>query len=311
MTDAPGDTEAKERPGNLFAVVRPGLNVVGRLIAITCLVILVSIVVRYWDQLPVIDWTAGSILVCGLVVAFGLVGHGLNVLTWKALMGQREPVTFLQSLSIVGRSQIARYLPGNVFHYVGKAVLAKNQGLSTRWVVTSMVLETVILIVAALLVGGVGYGIAREAWVALAGGGIVVVIVVPILFRLTASHFPSVPEAMDAVGRANLAFSLVCQTTNLLLLGTSAYLFGRFLWPGLFVLGWWDLTWASALAWVCGFVTPGAPGGVGVREGILVGLFSGALGVAAAAALFLALRLAQVLADLLFFVFVVVVDRIR
>lgn len=311
MTDGGNNPGARGRIGVVFEKIRPWLNLMGRLIAIVCLVILVSIVVRYWDQLPTVKWSGLSVLVCGLVVFFGVFGHGLNALTWKALMARQQPVSLGQSLSITGRSQIARYLPGNVFHYVGKAVLAKNEGLGTRWVVMTMVIETAILIVAALLVGGFGFAFARHAWVYLALGTIVAFVIAPILLYLVRSRIRPVSDVIEKVGIGNLLLGLLCQITNLLLLGTSAYLFARFLWPGLFDLGWWELTWASSLAWVCGFVTPGAPGGVGVRESILVALFSGSIGVASSAALFLALRLAQVIADLLVFMIVMLVGRTR
>ena len=56
-----------------------------------------------------------------------------------------------------------------------------------------------------------------------------------------------------------------------------------------------------ACAWIIGTVTPGAPGGLGVREAILVLLLAPYCGegVAVAAALFL--RIATTLADLLSF----------
>jgi hypothetical protein len=53
----------------------------------------------------------------------------------------------------------------------------------------------------------------------------------------------------------------------------------------------------SAAAWLAGFVTPGAPGGLGVREAILVMALEGTLGkggALAAAALF---RAATTLGD--------------
>jgi hypothetical protein len=57
-----------------------------------------------------------------------------------------------------------------------------------------------------------------------------------------------------------------------------------------------------ALAWIAGFVTPGASAGLGVREAVLVMALEGTVGAAEAATAALALRLVTTLGDGLFFV---------
>ena len=52
-----------------------------------------------------------------------------------------------------------------------------------------------------------------------------------------------------------------------------------------------------AIAWVVGYITPGAPGGLGVREAILVAALAPIHGAETAFALALVLRLATVAAD--------------
>ena len=59
---------------------------------------------------------------------------------------------------------------------------------------------------------------------------------------------------------------------------------------------------ACTLAWMLGFVTPGAPAGLGVREAVLLGLLGPVLGEPAALLLSLQLRLATLGGDLLLFV---------
>jgi uncharacterized membrane protein YbhN (UPF0104 family) len=54
-----------------------------------------------------------------------------------------------------------------------------------------------------------------------------------------------------------------------------------------------------ALAWVVGYVTPGAPGGLGLREAVLVLGLSPVVGDAEAMAVALAYRLVTIVADAL------------
>lgn len=60
---------------------------------------------------------------------------------------------------------------------------------------------------------------------------------------------------------------------------------------------------AFAASWIAGFATPGAPGGIGIRETALIALLTPLCGEATAVAAALELRLVTTLGDLLFFLY--------
>jgi uncharacterized membrane protein YbhN (UPF0104 family) len=64
---------------------------------------------------------------------------------------------------------------------------------------------------------------------------------------------------------------------------------------------WTTLTGAFATAWLAGFLSPGVPAGLGVREAVLLLLLPPAMGDAATVSVTLAMRLTTTLGDLLFF----------
>ena len=71
---------------------------------------------------------------------------------------------------------------------------------------------------------------------------------------------------------------------------------------GLYInVPWYQFTWCFALAWVLGFIVPGAPGGIGVREVVFTKLFDGTLGEGVAVCLAVVLRVITILGDLLAF----------
>jgi uncharacterized membrane protein YbhN (UPF0104 family) len=59
----------------------------------------------------------------------------------------------------------------------------------------------------------------------------------------------------------------------------------------------WTFTLLFTSAWVAGYLLPGAPGGLGVREAISVALFSPIVGPGAAVGLSITMRLVTVLGD--------------
>ena len=76
---------------------------------------------------------------------------------------------------------------------------------------------------------------------------------------------------------------------NYLLMGAILYLLASELF-GQAEADFWLLTGIFAVAWIAGFVTPGAPGGLGVREAILVASLGPLYGEGTAVALALTLR---------------------
>ncbi len=71
-----------------------------------------------------------------------------------------------------------------------------------------------------------------------------------------------------------------------------------------------QLTCLFAVAWVAGYLTPGAPGGVGVREAMMVLLLPPVVGSGVAVGLAFTLRIATTLGDLVAFLAGMVVRRL-
>jgi hypothetical protein len=71
------------------------------------------------------------------------------------------------------------------------------------------------------------------------------------------------------------------------------------------------LSGAFALSWIVGYITPGAPAGLGVREVVLVSLLTPALGGGNAVGLSLALRLATTIGDGVCFLFALTMHRLK
>jgi uncharacterized membrane protein YbhN (UPF0104 family) len=190
-------------------------------------------------------------------------------------------------------AQIGKYLPGNVAHYFGRAALAKTAGVT----LTSSGLSTLVevacaLVAASLLAPSVLFaGTHLGAAVLL----VPVLIAVAVILAISMTVRGKFATRTEAVSYPFFAAASLAITISLLLSGLSAYcVFVSLSAP---VIPWWHVVGAFALAWLAGLLTPGAPGGLGVRESVFVGLLGPQVGLAAALAAALLHRLVTAVVD--------------
>ena len=126
---------------------------------------------RHLADIPPIDWSIAiiSTLVLSIVVT------ALNTLTialnWRLLLRDQDVhVSLLHVWQMVAVSQIGKYLPGNVGHFAGRAVLGKEQGIPMGVTVATTSIETIwniivgaALTLLALALGAFGIGVTEFA----------------------------------------------------------------------------------------------------------------------------------------------------
>ena len=236
-----------------------------------------------------------------LALAAYVAGGLLLAFAWPTLVRIGSSARLRRAPLIVGhlRSQLAKYLPGNVFHLAWRHLAARREGAGHRSLALALALETVLLLAgAAILALGVVSDpridalapwaralvwsaplLALVAWIGIGvvGGRTGQERLAP---RRTAGPLATV-FMLDLAFfiAAALSLRLLCAQPDALPLSA---------WCG----------WL-ALAWAVGYVTPGAPAGLGLREAVLALGLAPVLGAAPALALALAYRLVTVVADAL------------
>lgn len=200
---------------------------------------------------------------------------------WLRWAGQRD-ARLSVCHGVYGRTQIAKYLPGNVFHFAGRHVLGRRAGFDHKPMVAAAVMEVVGLVSAAtaIAVSGVGWFGVQQAttrfppWAAAIG--VAVLVALPVLAAMTATRLPGRlrVETDPSAGRWQmvraLAFPYVCYVAFMAVAGgllVPAVRFGTIdaaPAPAQLIVG------VFALSWLVGFLTPGASGGLGVREAAMV-----------------------------------------
>lgn len=235
-----------------------------------------------------------------------LTGFSFHILV--RAMGQ--PSKLSEAVWILMLSQLGKYLPGNVGHHLARVGLARTRGYPVATASFAIAVELATSLLVASVIGAGFFLIAPEAmrgslmpWVpdfskvsrtalvlgcllATAGLGVWAV------GRLLQKH--KLPSARV------LGITAVIAAANFVVLGTVLSLVLQVVAPEA-PLSFPFIAAAYAYAWILGTVTPGAPGGIGVREAILVLLLAPYCGESPALAAAIYLRLATSLADLLSF----------
>ncbi len=174
-------------------------------------------------------------------------------------------IGFKPSVYLSYRTQVAKYLPGNVFHHLGRVVLAKQQGVNASIASIATILESIILVLLAGLLGvsfliTQGYGALGLIMVLV--GGLAVVI------ALNHPWLRSKLGVSDRLRFNNLTWgilSFVSYGAVFFLQATMFVLFAGLLAEPL-QLGFARILEMVSVTWAAGFVVIGAPGGLGVRE---------------------------------------------
>ncbi|MBB3612398.1 lysylphosphatidylglycerol synthase domain-containing protein [Rhizobium sp. BK602] len=240
--------------------------------------------------------------VAGAVVIYAALLQLIG-LAWHRLLSSVDgpSLGLLQALAICGRTQIYKYLPSNVLHMVGRYGFAKKAGASNKALAFAQVGELLTIVLAASMLATVlarpilvqalaahGFDHRTLVDIAAAAGMILLVIatVLVVRFRIVAIGY----RTLGALVLAVITYLLFFTGCGLLLAGLCKSLGGS--------VGLIDIIGIGTTAWFLGFVVPGAPGGLGVREAVLIaGLTTTGLPMAEATAAALGYRIVTMLGD--------------
>jgi len=226
----------------------------------------------------------------GLAAVLCGASNTMLALAWRSfLLYLGESPGRRWSLWAYSSSQVAKYVPGNIFHYTSRQVIGAAAGISHSALVKSAGLELVVIAVVSLLFLPLVTPILLPD--------------IPVFVGLMAFLFlaaMSPPMAMKLAGK-NFGRAVLYYLIFLCISGS--------VFISVFITAGAPLTvetiplvgGAYILAWLLGLVTPGAPAGVGVREAVLLYLL---VGLAPPSVILLAVvlgRVTTVAGDLLFY----------
>lgn len=210
-------------------------------------------------------WSKRTILGIGILILISCLLNGILVIAWKRLLNYCGSTnTRAEVFNIFGNSYIAKYIPGNVFQFIGRLKIGKDSGIPSEILKKSIFLELVLIATSAILFAPLA------------------------LIRLFSDTFPLWAFLGFTLLQLAVAMYLFVRHGHDMAIAYLLYIFfmiiGAFVFVAVLCLnrsacfGWVEVLVVVGyftIAWVGGLLVPGAPAGIGIREALLVYLLKG------------------------------------
>lgn len=273
--------------------LKKSATIFGVLLSVLSVYFVINLVLAHKEDFGAI-WDAKH---SGMAVALGVVVYAVSqlcaVVSWRALIhGAYLHLPFVIYFKIVGLSQIGKYIPGNVSHLIGRAYLSNQYGIKLKDLSFSLIAETVLLVISGVFIGTfyiVFYQVHHLVFVVLA-----YVLVIMLLWWVVKKNGFNWAERK---GDYKVAFFVNC--LSFFSLGVLMFVVQAHILDSDVAL--MKLVTVSSLAFVAGFLVPGSPAGIGVREGAMVVLLKNDMPMEQVLYLTLTLRLITLIGDVIMF----------
>ncbi|ACB00229.1 MULTISPECIES: hypothetical protein [Cyanophyceae] len=237
---------------------------------------------NHWQEVAQIRLDRRGWLLVGASILVTTSSHIWSALVWGRILTLfRVPLGYGEAIALYLRTNMAKYLPGNIWHFYGR--MTRIVAVGSPWGVASLavLLEPLLLAAAAAIamVLGLGLSLAQLEQLPL----LKLLVPLGLIGVLGGIHPYFFNPVIQKVSRGKT------QDHDPVQLNIYPWqpLLGELVFIGLrgtgFLLTWWAIAPLSASqipqllgvfsgAWLAGFIIPGAPGGLGVFEVVALAL---------------------------------------
>ena len=262
--------------------------------------------------------TKNILIVIAIIIVQTLV-ISLKCFNWwqivRILSGKL--ISFKESMQVYTKSNILKYIPGNVFQYVGRNELALRNDIKHVDVAFSTVLDVLIEASGTLILPMIFlfsqiitiFNLYRKTLLLLVGVGIVVMLIIVLVayVKFKGKLLALLQRYMDVI---NLKNSLKIVGCFLYAAAMSIAISLLYMFILIFVLGqivdaqmFFYIMGAYSISWLIGFLIPGAPAGMGIKEAVMLTIVSGMLSADIIALSLVTFRVLSIVSDVLAFAF--------
>jgi hypothetical protein len=241
-----------------------------------------------WQQVASVRVTAAGWACLAIALGITLLGYVCAGWVWgRILQDFQQPIGMVWAIQTYLKTNIAKYLPGNVWQFYGRVVAANKIGATLGAATVSVLLEPLLMAASALLIAlfcsqqvAANYGLPGLVlqWVSLAA---VLLSIHPRFLNGLIFYLQRLKQKAMKSATSSPAFQME-RYPLVPLLGELGFLMLRgvgflltFLAVSPIAPNQIPLLFSVfGLAWLLGFIIPGAPGGIGVFEATAIALMS-------------------------------------
>ena len=256
----------------------------GLLIGLACLAFFIKSLSTHWAAFRSLALGGPVLIGIGCSLACYLLTYSCSSRSWQLMLRVLGVfLSFRHCLQIISISQFGKYIPGNVGQHLGRIVLARTFRVDASQSIASMGLETFLLIAAASVCSLAAieslpmisrlYGDSIKANILIAAALILLIVVVVVAVPWSRARLrPLIHILLRSISLRTLSVSAQAMILHMISFGLG----GLSLWLAIGVMAGHaepfspSLIGIYAVAWLVGFVVPGAPAGLGIREALLV-----------------------------------------
>ncbi|MGQ4647880.1 UPF0104 family protein [Lyngbya aestuarii] len=234
----------------------------------------------HWQEVVAIRISGAGWVSLAFALAVTLLAHIWCGWVWGWILREfNQPIQGWWSIQVYLKTNIAKYLPGNVWHFYGRVRAAQAVGVPLAVASLSVLMEPLLMAAAALLVTLLSFPQASWAW-QLPILGLVLMVVHPRVLNPLVEYLGKLKGKAKGTQPVDDQMILVKRYPLRPLLGELCFLALRGIGFLLTMLALKEISLvqiplllsAFSLAWLLGLVIPGAPGGLGVFEATALAL---------------------------------------
>lgn len=241
-----------------------------------------------WQDVTAIQIDRAGWLMLALALLVTLLAHIWSGWVWSWILDIfKQPIAPWQAILVYLRTNIYKYIPGNVWHFYGRINEISKTGGSIAVASLSVLLEPLLMAAAALIIALASSAIglvqtATNIWILVLQILILISVLVgieprilnPLIHKLSKSK-KGATEAKN-IGLDRYPWLPLLGELGFLLFRGSGFLLTLF---ALMPIGFDripQLLCVFSFAWLLGLIVPGAPGGIGVFEATAIALLPNA-----------------------------------
>ncbi len=242
----------------------------------------------------------------------------LYAAAWKyvILIFSNIKIKLKELIIVYLKANIAKYLPGNVFHFAGRHLFLRNKGISDKSLILSNSFEIIYLIFMSLIIilSGIifkiinipGYVLKKINIYYLLAIVIIISLLIIIYFLYKFFKKEAIKIKHFFKWRNLYYFFIITALYLLIFILTGSILYFIFTILLIYNFNFFDFSYVLctfALGWVLGYVVPGAPGGLGIRETVLIIMLTPKFSSNSALLASIILRIITIVGDVIAFFF--------
>ncbi len=248
---------------------------------------LASALKNNWQEIAAIRIDPAEWAILAIATGITLLAHIWAGWVWTWILRDfKQSASSIKLIQAYLKTNIAKYLPGNVGHYIGRIIAAKNLRVSTSAATVSVLLEPLLMAAAALIIVLLcsQFTLTEDSLILLLGqilGLLAALCLLHPLFLNPVINFvyrrkqhKSNNESLSGIPLSLNRYPLISLLGELgfLLLRASGFILTLYAIAPINLTQLPLIIGAFSFAWLLGLIIPGAPGGLGIFEATAIGI---------------------------------------